>query len=552
MQGQSPVIVLNTSTKRDTGRKAQLSNIEAARAISSIIRTTLGPKAMLKMLLDPMGGIVLTNDGHAILREVDVTHPAAKSMLEISRAQDEEVGDGTTSVIVLSGELLSVTEPLLERKMHPTLIVSNYMKALEDIKGFLEEIAIAVAEEDLPQVVKSSIDTKFVSRWGSMISDLALRAAKIVRITKQNGDIEIDMKRYARIEKLPGGDLDESRVLDGIMFNKDVTHGRMRREIKNPRIVILDCPLEYKKGESMTNIELTKESDFADILRQEEEEVSKMCADIIAVKPDVVITEKGVSDLAQHFLMKSNISVIRRIRKTDNNRVARVSGATIANRTEELTEAHVGTECGLFKVDKIGDEYFTYLIECKNPKACTVLLRGASKDVLNEIERNLHDAFNVARNILLEPKLLPGGGATEMALSTKLHEKAKSIDGVGQFAYRAVASALEVIPRTLAQNCGMNVIRVMTDLRSKHAQGDNRFGIEGNSGKVADVIEAGIFDAFSVKIQALRASIESSAMILRIDDIVSGLSGRKEQPRGGADEEEKQDTQETFGDARDG
>ena len=556
---QQPVIVLNQGTKRDTGRKAQLSNIEAARAIAGIVRTTLGPKAMLKMLLDPMGGIVMTNDGHAILREVDVTHPAAKSMLEISRAQDEEVGDGTTSVIVLAGELLSVTEPLLERRIHPTQIVQAYMKALEDVETLLPTLAVPIntdSFEELSNVVRSAIDTKFVSRWGSLISDLAMKAAQTVRVVQPNGQVEIDMKRYARIEKLAGGSLEDCKVLNGVMFNKDVTHGRMRREIRNPRIILLDCPLEYKKGESMTNVEMTKESDFAGILRQEEEEVSRMCADIIAVKPDLVITEKGVSDLAQHFLMKNNISVIRRIRKTDNNRVARVSGATIANRTEELSESHVGTDCGLFKVDKVGDEYFCYLLECKEPKACTVVLRGASKDVLNEIERNLHDAFNVARNILLEPKLLPGGGATEIALSTLLSERAKSIEGVKQFAYRAVASALEVIPRTLAQNCGMDVVRVMTDLRSRHAQGQRQFGIDGNQGKVGNVIEAGIFDSYTVKMQVLRAAIESSAMILRIDDIVSGLSGKKQQAGGAGNAEEEEEKRgidnETFGDARDG
>jgi T-complex protein 1 subunit gamma len=555
---QQPVIVLNNTTKRDTGRKAQLSNIEAARAIGSIVRTTLGPKSMLKMLLDPMGGIVLTNDGHAILREVDVTHPAAKSMLELSRAQDEEVGDGTTSVIILASELLSVTEPLLSRKdIHPTTIVSAYMQALEDAEEILlSEIAIPIAESELAQVVRSSIDTKFASRFTSELSiaNLALQAAQIVKtVHPASGQTEIDMKRYARVEKLPGGALSDCCVLDGVMFNKDVTHGRMRRLIRNPRVVLLDCPLEYKKGESMTNVELTKEADFAAILRQEEEEVRAMCADIIAVKPDLVITEKGVSDLAQHFLMKHNISVVRRIRKTDNNRVARVTGATIANRCEELSENHVGTDCGLFKIEKIGEEYFCYLVESKNPKACTVLLRGASKDVLNEIERNLIDAFNVARNILLEPKLLPGGGACEMALARRLAEKAKSIEGVKQICYKAVAQGLEVIPRTLAQNAGMDVVRTMTELRSAHAAGIKTRGIDGNCGKVVDVIEAGIWDSYAVKVQVFRAAIESAAMILRIDDIVSGLSGKKN--GGGPSAEEQEDRgndEETFGDSRDG
>ena len=512
---------------------------------------------MLKMLLDPMGGIVVTNDGHAILREIDVTHPAAKSLLEVSRAQDESVGDGTTSVIVLAGEMLGVTEPLLERKIHPTQIVQSYMKVLDDIEEILNELAIPINVEDdseVARIVRTSIDTKFVSRWGSMISDLAIQAAAVVKTKLPNGQYEIDMKRYAKVEKIPGGALSESHVLNGVMFNKDVTHGRMRREIKNPRILLLDCALEYKKGESQTNVELTKESDFAAILRQEEEEVARMCADIVAVKPDLVITEKGVSDLAQHFLMKANISCIRRIRKTDNNRISRVTGATVVNRTEEISDAHVGTRCGLFRVTKLGDEYFTFLTECQDPKACTVLLRGASKDVLNEIERNLQDAFCVARNVFLDPRLLPGGGATEMALSAILAKRARAQEAtVREYPYRASASALEVIPRTLAQNAGADVIRVMTALRSKHAQGEHYWGVDGNTGKVVDVKEAEIFDSFVVKQQIYRSAIESSAMMLRIDDIVSGVSSKKDGgANGAAREEDGGRDQETFGDSRDG
>merc|ERR1719188_1814827 len=243
-----------------------------------------------------------------------------------------------------------------------------------------------------------------------MISDLAIKATKMVCIVTPDGRKEIDIKRYAKVEKISGGDLADCQVLDGVMFNKDITHPRMRRLIKNPRVLLLDCPLEYKKGESQTNVEITKEADWEKLLQQEEEEMKKVCDDIIKVKPDVVITEKGVSDLAQHFLLKANISCIRRVRKTDNNRIARITGASICNRTEELTPEMIGSKCGLFNIKKIGDEYFTFMTECEDPKACSVLLRGATRDVLNEMERNLQDAFCVARNILLEPRMLPGGG----------------------------------------------------------------------------------------------------------------------------------------------
>ncbi|CAD7958791.1 unnamed protein product [Amoebophrya sp. A25] len=534
MPGGGQMVVLNKNTKRETGRKAQRSNIAAAVNVASIVRTTLGPKAMLKMLLDPMGGIVMTNDGNAILREIDVGHPAAKNLIELSRAQDEEVGDGTTSVIVLAGEMLSVAEPLLEKNIHPTVIVQGYLRALEDSLRLLEQVAIPIGSEKakLIEVVQSSIDTKFVSRWGTMISTLAVEAAQCVYEELPSGKKEIDLKRYAKVEKIGGGDLEECTVLKGVMFNKDITHPRMRRKIKNPRVVLLDCPLEYKKGESQTNVEITKETDWEAMLKQEEEEVKRLCDEILRVSPDVVITEKGVSDLAQHFLLKKNISVVRRLRKTDNNRVARVTGATIVNRPEELDEKDVGTGCGLFEVKKIGDEYFTFMTECDNPKACSVILRGASKDVLNEMERNLHDAWNVARNIILEPKLLPGGGATEMHLSAKLKVLAKSQTGTMQYPYQAVASAFEVIPRALAHNCGASVVRLLTDLRSRHGNPDvaSPMGIDGNEGKIVDAAKAGILDTFATKAQTIKAAIEAAAMILRIDDIVSGQKSKKGGP----------------------
>merc|ERR1712001_598800 len=367
--------------------------------------------------MDPVGGIVMTNDGNAILREITVQHPAAKSMIEIARTQDEEVGDGTTSVIVLAAEVLGVSQQFLEEKMHPTVIISAYRQALEDAVKILEDqVAFDVDindEKEMIKVIQSCIGTKFISRWADLACQIALRAVKTVVME----DGEIDTKRYAKVEKIPGGTIEESRVLDGVMFNKDVTHPKMKRRIENPKILLLDCNLEYKKGESQTNIEIMKEDDFAKILQQEEAYIKKICEEIVKFKPDLVITEKGVSDLAQHFLSKAGITVIRRLRKTDNLRVARACGATIVNRTEEISEDDLGTGAGLFEVRKIGDEYFTFIEECKNPKACTILLRGASKDILNEVERNLQDPIHVARNIFLNPKLVPGGGAVEMEVS---------------------------------------------------------------------------------------------------------------------------------------
>lgn len=380
----TPILVLNQNTKRETGRKAQVANISASKAIADIVTSTLGPRSMLKMLLDPVGGIVLSNDGHAILREIDVEHPAAKSMLEISRAQDEEVGDGTTSVIILAGEMMMAAKPFIERDIHPSVIVSAYHKAMVEGLKIISDIAFPLdinSDDDVKKALNSCIGTKFVSRWGNLVTDLALKSVKIILEGCPASKLALDIKRYAKVEKIPGGALEDCKVLDGVMVNKDIIHPKMRRYIKNPRIILLDSSLEYKKGESQTVMEMSKDTDMTDALQEEMNEIAALCNAILKWKPDVLVTEKGVSDLAQHFLLKENVSVIRRVRKTDNNRIARVSGATIVNRAEEIQETDVGTLCGLFEVTKIGDEYFTFFLECKKPKACTILLRGASKDV---------------------------------------------------------------------------------------------------------------------------------------------------------------------------
>lgn len=533
--GSGPIVVLSQNTKRDTGKKVQKENIQAGKAIADVIRTCLGPRAMLKMLMNPMGGIVMTNDGNAILREITVQHPAGKSMIEIARTQDEEVGDGTTSVIVLAGEILATAEPFLEQKMHPTVIIRAYRQALEDMITILnEKVNIPLDQNDkkkLAEVVNSCVGTKFIGRWSELACQIALDAVHTVMLV-ENGRREIDIKRYAKVEKIPGGSIEDSYVLKGVMVNKDVTHPKMRRYIKNPRIVLLDCPLEYKKGESQTNIEITRETDFTRILELEEEHVKKICDDIIAVKPDVVFTEKGVSDLAQHYLLKAGISVLRRLRKTDNNRIGRACGATIVNRTEELGEADVGTGAGLFEVKKVGDDYFAFVTECKDPKACTILLRGASKDMLDETERNLQDALQVARNLLIDPRLVPGGGAVEMAVSRLLNENAARIEGVEHWPYKAVAQALEIIPRTLAQNCGANTIRTLTALRAKHAtDGGMTWGIDGETGEIVDMKVRAIWEPLAVKLQTYKTAIETAILLLRIDDIVSGSkknTGEKE------------------------
>jgi len=493
---------------------------------------------MLKMVLDAMGGIVLTNDGNAILREIDVAHPAAKSMIELSRAQDENVGDGTTSVIILAGEVLATAEQWIEKNIHPHIIISGYTRALDDSLDILNKIAVKVDSSnraEMLKVISSCIGTKLVARWSDLMCGLALDAVTTV-FNEVDGRKEIDIKRFVRIEKIPGGDITDCHVIRGVMLNKDITHPQMRRRIENPRVILLDCPLEYKKLESMAGYEFTKDDQFAEALKQEEEYIASMCRDIIQFKPDLVITEKGLSDLAQHFFIKHNITALRRVKKTDSVRIAKATGATIVSRSEELQESDVGV-AGLFEIRKIGDEYFTFIEECKDAKACTILLRGANKDVLNEIERNLHDAMSVARNVVFDPRLVPGGGASEMAVSQALISKSNSIEGVQQWTYRGIANALEVIPRTLAQNCGAKVVKILTELRAKHASdpGQNSsWGIDGSKGVLADMKTLGIWEPIQVKAQTFKTAIEAGCLLLRVDDVVSGVSKKKD--RGGGAE----------------
>merc|ERR1711892_606187 len=457
-ESMSQIAMLPQGSTREQGSKVQVGNIQATKHVADIIRTCLGPRSMYKMLMDPQGGIVVTNDGNAILREIMVKHPAAKSMIEISRTQDEECGDGTTSVIILAGEVMSTAQEFLEDNMHPTKIIAAYRRALDDIEEFLITYARTIDPNDdaeMKKMVQSSLGTKFISRWMDLACETAIKAVRTVH---------------------------------------------MERKVVNPRILLLDCGLEYTKGESQTDMELSKETDFARILELEEQYIRTMCDDFIALNPSVVITEKGVSDLAQHFLAKAGISAIRRVRKTDNLRIARSCGATICSRTDEVSESHIGEDAALFEVKKIGEEYFTFITDCKETKACSIVLRGASKDVLMEVERNLQDAMQIARNIMIESKVVPGGGACELAVANHLTNRAKLIQGEEQFPYKAIARALEVIPRTLSQNCGANTIRTLTELRAKHTTEQGRtMGVDGTTGKIVDMNDLGVWEPLSVK-----------------------------------------------------
>lgn len=400
------------------------------------------------------------------------------------------------------------------------------MRALTEALDYLKTISKPVevkSDADMKGVLKTCLGTKFASNWSELMVDLALQAVRIIS-TEENGKRDIDTKRYLKIEKIPGGEINDSYVVSGVVMEKDITHSKMRRKIANPRVVLLDCNLEFKKSQNPVNHKVSNAPDWEKIMRQEEEQVKRVVMDIVKLKPDLVITEKGISDEAQHWFIKHNITALRRTRKSIMDRIAKATGASIVNRPEELKESDVGTRCGLFDIRKIGDEYWTFISECKDPKVSTIVLRGATKDTLNELERNLNDAISVAKNIYFEPRLCPGGGASEMAVATKLMEKSKSIAGIEQYPYHSVALALEVIPRTLIQNCGADIVRTITSLRAKHASGGNyTWGIDGEKGVIVDMVKYGIWEPYLVKAQTIKTAIEASCMLLRIDDIVSGI-----------------------------
>jgi T-complex protein 1 subunit gamma len=533
--GRAPIVVLKTTTKRENGRDAQLGNIKASKAVADIVKTALGPKSMLKMILSQSGSIVMTNDGNAILRELNVAHPAAKSIIELSKTQDDEVGDGTTSVIILAGEVLALSEPFLMNKMHPRIIIKGFMRALDDGLNYLGTITKNVDlsnDAQMREIIASAIGTKFIHKWKDLMCDISLQSVRTI-LDEVDGRKEIDIKRYIQIEKIPGGDITDCCIVPGVMINKDISHSSMRRRIVNPRVILLDCNLEAQKDANGGTVDIENAEEWKQAMEEEESVVRKLVNDILKWKPDLVITEKGLSDEAQQIFVRHGVTALRRLRKSINVRVAKTTGATIVTRPEELKESDVGTHCKLFSIDKYGDEYYT-TITGETPKACTILLRGASKEILNEVERNFQDALCVTKNVFLNPKLCPGGGATEMALSNFLREKSKTIPGIEQYPYHAVGIAMEVIPRTLIQNCGADIVRTITNLRAQHADGKNyNFGVNGSTGEITDMNTLGIWEPYAVKVQTLKTAIECSCMLLKIDDIVSGLNKKDKGGEGG-------------------
>lgn len=501
---------------KDIPAQVQTDNIRAAMTVASIVKTCLGPRAMQKMVLTRIGSIELTNDGNSILREIDVAHPAAKTLIELSKTQDEEVGDGTTSVILLAAQILNNMADLLEN-IHPIKITQALSKGLnmclESMK--LLTVDLKKEEEEKLNIIRSTVGTKLCSLLGIKMEELAYKAVKNI-YTEIGGVKRIDIKNDLRVEKIIGN-YNECEILNGILLNKNIIHPQMRKEIINPRILVIDFPLEYKKGESQTNYEFRNAEAFKRALEIEEENIKEMCDKIIELKPDILLTEKGISDYAMSLLFSNNITAIRRIKKTESNRMVKACGGMVVGSLEDLSEKVIGTRCKLFKYLKIGEEYYCKFDDCVDAKACSVILKAPSKDLINELERNFYDAVKVAKNLFLFPKMCPGGGATEMSLSLML-EKFKGNE-LEEKVLKRLAEALQIIPIILAKNSGVsNPLALMQLLEKK--QKENKFnGIDGVKGEVIDV-RGRIMEPVVVKVQMLKSAIEAANVILRVDGVI--------------------------------
>ncbi|KMV65175.1 T-complex protein 1 subunit gamma [Encephalitozoon cuniculi EcunIII-L] len=500
-------------------KPAQIQNESAiaAKTISSVIRTCLGPRAMQKMVLTKINSIELTNDGNAILRELDVAHPSARSLIELAKTQDDEVGDGTTSVVLLAAEILNEMTYILDRDVHPIRICKALGRALEICIKAIDGAAISLDsnEETKIKIINGSVASKICNILKVPIGSLALEAVKKVYVKEEN---KCDLKNNMKVEKVLGGNLMESEVVDGVLINKDIIHPQMRRVIENPRIVIIESPLEYKKGESQTNYEFSKENDFTRALEIEEEQVREMCERIIGVRPDIVVCEKGISDLALSILFENNITGLRRLKKTDISRLSKVCGARSVSRPEDLEERHVGVSCGLFEYIKYGEEYYCKFSRCAHPKACSVVIRGPTKDILDELERNFMDAVKVAKSIFISPKLCPGGGAVEMAMAHELMQSAGDNE-VEAEVFSRMASALTIIPSILLENSGVfNPLEAITLLEQKHKEG-SFYGVNGTTGEIVDTRDL-VLEPYAVKSQCIKSAVEAVSQLLRIDGII--------------------------------
>ncbi|MFA5861986.1 MAG: thermosome subunit beta [Candidatus Thermoplasmatota archaeon] len=529
---QQPIIILKEGTRREKGRGAQSNNIMAARAVADAVRSTLGPKGMDKMLVDSMGDVVITNDGVTILKEIDIEHPAAKMIVEVAKTQDQECGDGTTSAVILAGELLRRAEELID-DVHPTLINQGYRLAHKKSLEILESIGRPVSTTDrelLLKIATTAMTGKSAQYQKTNLSAIAVDAITAVE-EKHGNKITADTDNVQVVKKA-GGSVEDTKLLQGIIVDKERVHAGMPKTVKNAKIALLDVALEIKKTEIDAKIKITSPGSFQSFLDEEEKTLRTKVDKVVKSGCNVVFLQKGIDDLAQHFLAKSGIYAVRRVKKSDMEKLEKATGATIVSNLDDLRTTDLGV-AGSVEERKIGTDEMTFVTECKNPRAVSILLRGSTEHVIDEVERALEDALRVVAVAVEDGKVVAGGGAPEIELALQLRKYAASVGGRAQLAIEAFANAMEIIPRTLAENAGLDAINSLVDLRQAHEQGHKTHGLNVYTGKVEDMIKDGVVEPLRVKTQAVGSATEAATMILRIDDVIAAKE-LKSPPGGGA------------------
>ncbi|MAF35915.1 thermosome subunit [archaeon] len=516
-QQMQPIFILPENTQRTTGKDAQRNNIAAAKAVAETVRTTLGPKGMDKMIVDSLGDVIVTNDGVTILKEVQVEHPAAKMIVEIAKTQEEEVGDGTTTAVVLTGELLKNAEQLLDKEVHSTIISKGYRLAATKAKDVIEKMAETVSEKDEDILTKIAL-TAMTGKGAELAKEkLAKLLVEAVSQVQEGGQVDLtDIK----IEKKVGNGAEDSELIKGIIIDKERVHSAMPKNVKNAKVALLDTALEIKDTETDAKIQINDPTQLQAFAEQEEKIIRDLADKVIQSGANVVIAQKGIDDMAQYFLAKEGIYAVRRVKKSDMEKLAKATGARIVSNLNELSKDDLG-ETGFVEEIKVGDEDMTYVKECKNPKAVTLLIRGGTQHVVDEIERSLNDALGDIVVSLKSTKVLGGAGAPEVETARELRAYANKLRGREKLAVLAFAEAMEVIPRTLSENAGLDPIDKLTDLSAKHEKGHKWAGIDVFTGKVIDAWQEGIIEPAKIKTQAIKSAVEVVELILRIDDVIS-------------------------------
>jgi len=529
--GGMPVLILKEGATQTKGRDAQKNNITAAKLIAEVIRTSLGPRGMDKMLVDTLGDVTITNDGATILKEIDVQHPAAKMMVEISKATDNEVGDGTSSVVILAGALIEKAEELIGKDVHPTIIVDGYRKSAIKAIEILNSMGQKIREndkEDLIKVAKTSMQTKLVSRESDQIAELVVSAC--LQVSEKSDSVsKLDIDDI-KVEKKAGGSLHDTKLIKGIVLDKEVVHGGMPKKVEKAKIALLNSALEIEKTEFDAKINISSPDQMNLFLEEENKMLKNMVNKITATGANVVICQKGIDDIAQHYLAKAEVLTVRRVKESDMAKLAKATGARVVSNLDDLSAKDIGS-ADLVEERKIETDKWVFVEGAKHPKAVTILIRGGSQRVVDEAERSVHDALMVTKDVLERPVIVAGGGAPEAYAAAKLRDWVSTLSGREQLAAEKFAESLEVIPLTLAENAGMDPIDTITDLRSKQSKGSKWTGIDVRNGKIADISKLEIFEPLVVKEQIIKSATEVASMILRIDDVIA--SGKSGGPPGG-------------------